>query len=291
MNLSFDSWIVKIAIVLGLVAAREFVRLLSPKPASGVAPDENSKWLIETLDSAAIAIGLVLFVIQPFLLQAFWIPTGSMEDTLLVNDRLLVSKLVYRMRDPRFQDVVVFRAPPQAQDTPEGQDDFIKRCIGTPGDIVYAQNRKYFRKGRGEPSFKLLSEPYVKWSGGGYGGYAGYDMKIVGGEMYARNYSSSGSPNIWTLDDVPIPEADQVRITNAKPEAVPAGSYLMLGDHRSNSKDSHYWGFVPRANIIGKAVCVFWPPSRVGLVERMSFEPRPREAPETQDASGMVGAQ
>lgn len=289
MNLSFDSWIVKIAIVLGLVAAREFVRLLSPREVSGVARDENSKWLIETLDSAAIAIGLVLFVIQPFLLQAFWIPTGSMEDTLLVNDRLLVSKLVYRMRDPRFQDVVVFRAPPQAQDTPEGQDDFIKRCVGTPGDIVYAQNRKYFRKGRDEASFKQLSEPYVKWSG--TYGYAGYDMKIVDGTIFARDYSSSGSPNIWTLNGTPIPEADQKRVNNAKPEAVPEGSYLMLGDHRSNSKDSHYWGFVPRANIIGKAVCVFWPPARVGLVERMSFEPRPKEAPSALEASGMVPAQ
>lgn len=288
MNLSFDSWIVKIAIVLGLVAAREFVRLLSPREVSGAARDENSKWLIETLDSAAIAIGLVLFVIQPFLLQAFWIPTGSMEDTLRVNDRLLVSKLVYRMRDPRFQDVVVFRAPPQAQDTPEGQDDFIKRCMGTPGDIVYAQNRRYFRKGRDEAGFKLLGEPYVKWSG--TYGYAGYDMKIVDGEIFARDYSSSGSPNVWTLNGIPIPDADQRRVNNAKPEAVPAGMYLMLGDHRSNSKDSHYWGFVPRANIVGKAVCVFWPPSRVGLVERMSFEPRPREIPAL-ETSGMMPVQ
>jgi signal peptidase I len=67
--------------------------------------------------------------------------------------------------------------------------------------------------------------------------------------------------------------------------------YLMLGDHRSNSKDSHYWGFVPRANIVGKAVCVFWPPSRVGLVEHMSFEPRARQASESIESSGMVPAQ
>jgi signal peptidase I len=278
MNLSFDSWIVKIAIVLGLLAAREFVRLLSPKEASGAARDENSKWLIETLDSAAIAIGLVLFVIQPFLLQAFWIPTGSMEDTLRVNDRLLVSKLVYRMREPRFQDVVVFRAPPQGQTVPGGQDDFIKRCIGTPGDVVYVQNRQYFRKGAEDKTPKLLGEPYIKWSPGSY---AGYDMKIVDGEVYHRDYSSSGAPSPWeneSAPNIPIPEDDQARITRAAPEAVPPDKYLMLGDHRSHSSDSHVWGFVPRANIIGKAVCVFWPPARVGLVDRMSFDPRRPEA-------------
>lgn len=273
MNLSFDSWIVKIAIVLGLVAAREFVRLLSPQPASGVARGENANWFVETLDSAAIAIGLVLFVIQPFLLQAFYIPSGSMNNTLLEHDKLLVSKLVYRMGEPRFQDVVVFRAPPQAQETPEGQDDFIKRCMGTPGDIVFTRDRKLFRRARGESQFKLVAEPYAKWSGWG-----GYDMKIVGGQVFWRLASEGGERDVWMLDMTPVSAREQRRVNNAAPEAIPPGKYLMLGDNRLNSRDSHYWGFVERSAIVGKAVCVFWPPARVGLIERMSFEPRPREA-------------
>ena len=275
MNLSFDSWIVKAAIVLGLVAAREMVRALSPKPLGGVSHDENSKWLIETLDSAAIAIGLVLFIIQPFLLQAFYIPSGSMEDTLRVYDRLLVSKLVYRMRDPRFQEVVVFRAPPEAQSLPGGTDDFIKRCMGTPGDVIYVQNRKYFHKPAGEKGFTVLREPYVKWSPAPYAASSGYDMKIVKGVVYSREYYQSGAPDVWKTNGVPIREDDQARIEQATPEAVPPGKYLMLGDHRNNSRDSHEWGFVPRTMIIGKAICVFWPPTRVGLVDRMSFNPRP----------------
>jgi signal peptidase I len=273
MSLSFDSWIVKAAIVLALVAAREMVRALSPKEAMGAPQGENSKWLIETLDSAAIAIGLVLFVIQPFLLQAFYIPSGSMEDTLRVYDRLLVSKLVYRARDPRFQDVVVFRAPREAQSVPGGTDDFIKRCMGTPGDIVYAQNRKYFRKGRGEKAFTPLNEPYVKWSPAP-SSYS-YDMKIVKGVVYSREYYQSGAQDVWKANGYPLDDEGQTRIEQAVPEAIPPGMYLMLGDHRNNSRDSHEWGFVERSLIIGKAICVFWPPTRVGLVERMSFNPRP----------------
>src|SRR4028119_2454444 len=114
MSFSFESWPWKIAIVLGILGAREFVRLVAPKERDLKPGEDGGRWLIETLDSAAIAIGLVLFVIQPFLLQAFFIPSGSMEDTLRIGDRLLVSKLVYRLREPQFQDVVVFRAPPAA---------------------------------------------------------------------------------------------------------------------------------------------------------------------------------
>src|SRR4028118_1377295 len=128
-----DSWLWKIAIVVAILAVREFVRAVgggtrqralahaAHQPGGGMSvrtadladdTNENVKWIIETLDSAALAIGLVLFVIQPFLLQAFYIPSGSMEDTLRyqpTGDRLLVSKFVYRRRDPRVTDVVVFK--------------------------------------------------------------------------------------------------------------------------------------------------------------------------------------
>jgi signal peptidase I len=274
MSLNIDSWFVKIAIVVALIAAREFVRLLSPREATG-AVNENAKWLLETLDSAAIAIGLVLFIIQPFLLQAFFIPSGSMEDTLRINDRLLVSKLVYRLREPRFQEVVVFLAPPEAQREVGGQDDFIKRCMGTPGDTIYVQNRQYFRKGRGEQIFTELKEPYIKWSPQGRGALYSYDMKIIDGVIYSREYSQPGALGVWTVNGTPVAQTDQERVERAEPQPIPAGMFLMLGDHRNNSNDSHAWGFVPRANIVGKAVCVFWPPTRVGLVDQMSFHPRP----------------
>ncbi len=293
---NIDSWLWKVALVLAIVGVREFVRQMNggaqqravaeaaqqPGGAHSVRTDnmaagdgdENARWIIETLDSMAIAIGLVLFVVQPFLLQAFWIPSGSMEDTLQwkpVGDRLLVSKFVYRVRPPRSGDVVVFEPPSQAEAAPG--DDFIKRCIGAPGDIVYARNRRYWRNGR------QLVEPYVKWSSPSNS----YDMKIVDGKVYSREYDNSVSFSTmapWVeAGPGPIssrmPYLRQDYIENAPPEAVPPDRFLMLGDHRDNSNDSHAWGLVSRENIVGKAFCVFWPPSRAGLIDNMSRFPRP----------------
>ena len=266
-----DSWPWKIALIVAIISVREFVRMLTPKHMQG---DENSRWAIETLDSAAIAIGLVLFIIQPFLLQAFYIPSGSMEDTLRVHDRLLVSKLLYRLRDPNFQDVVVFRAPPDAlgPGTPAGTD-FIKRCIGTPGDVVYVKNRQLYRIPKGTTRVLKVAEPYTKWSPPSLENPnigQSYDWKIIGGVVYAREYDNPGEPGIWRVNNIPQPEGKQEEITAAKPDAVPANHFLMLGDHRNNSNDGHVWGFVPRENIVGKAVCVFWPPNRLSLVDRLS---------------------
>ncbi len=191
MSFSMDSWLWKIALVVAIIGVREFVRLLSPKDVQGET-HENSRWAVETLDSAAIAIGLVLFIIQPFLLQAFYIPSGSMEDTLQVRDRLLVSKLIYRLRNPRFQDVVVFRVPPDAvnDNTPPGTD-FIKRCVGTPGDVVYVQQGQLYRIPAGSDRVEKINEKYTKWSPDGN---VAYDMKIVGGVVYSREYPQEDTP-------------------------------------------------------------------------------------------------
>jgi len=270
-----DQWPWKIALVLAIIGAREFVRMLVPPNRNGETA-ENTRWAIETLDSAAIAIGLVLFVIQPFLLQAFYIPSGSMENTLMGppkgkttgGDRLLVSKMLYRLRDPMFQDVVVFRAPDDAlsSNTPAGTD-FIKRCVGTPGDVVYVKDRILYRIAKGQTRVQKVPEPYTKWSPEGN---PSYDMKIIGGVVYSREYEQPGEPGIWRINNIPQPESKQQEITDAAPDAVPTERFLMLGDHRNNSNDGHVWGFVPRANIVGKAVFVFWPPQRLSLVDRLS---------------------
>jgi signal peptidase I len=288
-----DSWVWKIAIVVAILAVREFVRAVgggttqrtlahaARQPGGGASvrssgrddTNENVKWIIETLDSAALAIGLVLFVIQPFLLQAFYIPSGSMEDTLRyqpTGDRLLVSKFVYHVGDPRPGDVVVFEPPSQADARPG--DDFIKRLIGAPGDVIESRGRTYYRNG------KKLNEPYVKWSSPTYS----YDMKIVDGKLYTRESNPAygfNSTAAWVQEGhgaigAREPAPDQAYITNHKAEPIPAGMYLMLGDHRDNSNDSHAWGLVPRKNIIGKAFFVFWPPRRLGLIDNMSKHPR-----------------
>ena len=272
MEFNIENPLWKLAIVAGLLGMREFVRLLSPREVTAGGKviseaNETNKWLIETLDSATIAIGLVLFVIQPFILQAFFIPSGSMEDTLRISDRLLVSRLIYRMRDPQFQDVVVFEAPPAAAQP--AHTDFIKRCMGTPGDVVEMRNGKFYRNGQ------FVQEPYKLWNGP----TVSYDMKIVDDAVYSRQYYAANQPGAWSKNDLVVPDADQKLIDQAKPGSVPAGHLLMLGDHRSNSNDGHVWGFTPRENVVGKAICVFWPPTRLGLVDSLSFHPRAPQQP------------
>lgn len=285
MNFNIDSWPWKIAVVVALLVMREFVRVLSPKEKGGER-GETSKWLIETIDSAAIAIGLVLFIIQPFILQAFFIPSGSMEDTLRIGDRLLVSKMVYRLKDPQFQDVIVFKAPQAAlmNQNSAPDVDFIKRCMGLPGDTVEIRKRRFFRNG------VEVKEPYTRWSdpqssvqmtgapdeafSSGSNPRDSYDMKIVGEAVYSREYQTPDTPGHWTKLGVPVDDATEKEINEAKPGKVPSGYYLFLGDHRNNSNDGHVWGFAPRTSLVGKAICVFWPPTRLGLVDRMSFHPR-----------------
>lgn len=265
MELHFDSPYVKVAIVGALLGARAFVQLFSPVEANGQR-SEMARSIIETLDSAAIALGLVLFIIQPFLLQAFFIPSGSMEDTLRIGDRLLVSKLTYRMDEPKFQDVVVFKAPDASG---SGGQDFIKRCIGTPGHTIEIRKTQLYRDG------KLVTELYPKLSQPPSSGTYGYDMKIVDGKVCSREYTiAPDMPGLWEIagESPRVMAPDQERITKAKSEAVPASHLLMLGDNRHNSNDGHAWGFVPRENVVGKAIFVFWPPTRIGLVDKKSKE-------------------
>ena len=250
-----EGWPWKLGVVLALIAVAAWMRRMKAR--------EKDNALLETLDSATIAIGLVFFVIQPFILQSFWIPTGSMENTLRIDDRLLVSRAIYRLQEPKFQDVVVFEAPPAAAQ--EQHTDFIKRCVGTPGDVVEVRKGVLFRGGVAVP------EIYPLWNSGALP----YDMKIVGGAVYSRDYYAPNVPDSWERNQIMVPAANQATINAATPGAVPGGQLLMLGDHRSDSLDGHFWGFVPRQNVIGKAVCVFWPPTRLGLVDSLSFHPRP----------------
>ena len=259
MEFNLENIWVKVAIVGGLIGATALAHLLVARNRNS----ENGKFIVETLDSATIAIGLVLLVIQPFILQAFWIPSGSMENTLRIDDRLLVSRAIYRLQEPKFQDVIVFKAPEATGEKPG--IDYIKRCIGTPGDTIEVRKGVVFRNGKAFPEiYRLWNTPALP-----------YDMKIVGGAVYSREYFSANLPEPWTKNRVFVAPADQSAIDAATSGAVPAGQLLMMGDHRSNSSDGHVWGFMPRQNVIGKAICVFWPPTRLGLVDSLSFHPRP----------------
>jgi signal peptidase I len=164
--------------------------------------------IVETLDACLFA-ALLSLVIITFVVQAFYIPSGSMEPTLMVDDRILVAKFVYRLGPVRRGDVIVFRYPLNPQ------RDFVKRVMGLPGERVRLKEGVVYVGDR------ALSEK-------------GYTIKPDFG-----NYG---------------------------PVTVPASQFFVLGDNRNNSEDSRFFGYVPRANIIGKAVFIYWPPARVGFV-------------------------
>jgi len=185
-----------------------------------------------------ITILLLLFGTTA-LVQAFVIPTGSMEDTLLIGDHLLVDKLSYAPAGPvskyllpytpvKRGDIIVFRYPVDIKQT------FVKRVIGVPGDHIRIVNKQLWLNG------KPIQEPYKY-------------HKTFYLDSYRDNFPSD--PNT-SVDERAI---DMLRKHVVKGEVVvPPDNYFAMGDNRDGSLDSRYWGFVPRANIIGKPLLVYW---------------------------------
>jgi signal peptidase I len=186
--------------------------------------DFRKSTLREYFESIVIAVILALFV-RTWVVQAFKIPTGSMENNLLVGDHLLVNKFRYGPTAAGFErsllpidtirrgDVVVFKYP----EDPER--DFIKRVIGLPGETLEVREKRVYINGQPQ------DEPYVHFlqPAGAYGEFAAFDVR----EQYG-------------------------------PVTVPEGHYFVMGDNRDNSQDSRYWGFLPREYVKGKALLVYW---------------------------------
>lgn len=186
----------------------------------------------------AITVLLLLFGIT-FLVQAFVIPTGSMEDTLLIGDHLLVDKLTYApagrlgslllpYSGVERGDIVVFRYPEDPTQT------FVKRVIGQPGDRLRFNEQQLYLNG------KAVSEGYVRHK-------SGYI------DPYRDNFPSL--PNI-SLSEAATRMLEQ-NVENGE-LIVPEGYYFVMGDNRDNSSDSRYWGFVPRRLVIGKPLVIYW---------------------------------
>lgn len=173
------------------------------------------------------------------LVQAFVIPTGSMEDTLLIGDHLLVDKLSYAPSGPvskhllpysdvKRGDIIVFRYPVDIQQT------FVKRCIGVPGDRLRLVNKQLVLNG------KTVFEPYVY-----------HKTEYI--DSYRDNFP--GEPNVHVADAAQDMLLNHVQNGEV---VVPPGYVFAMGDNRDSSLDSRYWGFVPRGNIIGKPLIIYW---------------------------------
>lgn len=187
---------------------------------------EIKKVIRETLEVLIPAL-LLFLVIRAFFLEARYVPSPSMQPTIMKWDRFLIEKVTYRFTPPKRGDIVVFHPPEQAEELAKqealrhGQNlsrlnDFIKRIVGLPGDVVLIKEGVVYINGR------VLEEPYI------------------------------------TPEHRPIYEYGPVKI--------PEGEYLLLGDNRNQSWDGHVWGFVPRENIVGKAFWRFWPLDRIGAI-------------------------
>lgn len=208
--------------------------------------ERPSRFLAELLDSGIIAVVLVFFIIRPFILQAFFIPSESMVPTLQKGDKLLAAKYSYRLHEPRHHDVVVFEAPSLAltllnqPDDPQHPTDYVKRIIGIPGDHIHivANEGVYVNN-------ELQHEPYLNE----LPNY--YFPRNPNGELAIQSEKSRKAlaPYIVGHDLV-----------------VPAGYVFVLGDNRTQSHDGHIWGLLPRDRLLGKAVFIFWPLNRIGLV-------------------------
>ena len=186
-----------------------------------------------------IIVALVIaLLIKTFVVQSFYIPSGSMEPTLhgcpgCTGDRILVSKIPYYFHDPRRGDIIVFEDPNPKKAPDRGvvggfvhwlfqglgvqksqNEDFVKRVIGSPGDVVSAKGGKVY------VNDQAVDEPYLT-----------------------------------------------VRTADFGPTTVPPGSLFVMGDNRGNSLDSRFGlGFIPIDKVIGKAAVIIWPPSRIGLL-------------------------
>ena len=175
----------------------------------------------EYVESILWAVVLAL-IIRTCVVQSFKIPSGSMEDTLVIGDCLLVNKFIYgikvpftdlrlpRISDPKRGDVVVFRYPE------DRSKDFIKRLIGVPGDEILVRDKRVY------VNEALYQNPHEVHK----------DAKVLPQEVAPRD--------------------------NFGPVRVPANAYFVMGDNRDNSYDSRFWGFVPKADLVGLAFIKYW---------------------------------
>ncbi len=209
----------------------------------------------------------VVFLLRSFLFEPFKIPSGSMIPTLLVGDLILVNKFTYGLRLPVLNTKITAGTPPQRGDVmvfrypPQPSMDYIKRVVGVPGDEVAYLNKRLTVNGKPVETSALpdfFDEDAMRY-------FKQFDEQL--GEHRHRIITNADVP-AFVQGASNFAHRDQCRYSvEGVVCKVPEGQYFMMGDNRDNSLDSRYWGFVPDANIVGKAFFVwmnFSSPRRIG---------------------------
>ncbi|HUN79285.1 MAG TPA: signal peptidase I [Solirubrobacteraceae bacterium] len=220
-----------------------------PAASNGSGRQKQAKsttaWLVELVAIVGIAV-LLAFGIQDFIVKPYKIPSGSMEPTLKVGQRVLVNRISTNFSEPHIGEIAVFHPPEGTREeqcgaTPrstidyggaacdetnphESSENFIKRVVAGPGDTIYIREGHVYLKTPGHSRFVREHDPYIKPCGG----------------VQECNFPT--------------------------PITIPAGHWFMMGDNRGDSDDSRFWGPVPRSWIIGGAFLTYWPPDRIGTL-------------------------
>lgn len=200
---------------------------------------------------------LIVFVLRSFLFEPFKIPSGSMIPTLLVNDFILVNKFTYGIRLPVINKKIISINEPQRGDVmvfryPENPSlDYIKRVIGVPGDTISYQHKKLTVNGELVPMEKIDDYLHPERL------YYSQQFKAQFGAVEHRLLNDADAPAfVPDASNFPYRENCTYNASGVTCK-VPEGHYFMMGDNRDNSRDSRAWGFVPEANIVGKAFFIW----------------------------------
>jgi signal peptidase I len=276
----------------GSLASTSTGRGRAARPAR---PDAPARGVFREYFESLVVTAIMALFGMTFIVQAVKVPTGSMQNTILIGDHLLVNKFIFApgppafflpMREIRRGDVVVFKYPGKFQaearfrdneqvddtrpDNTPYKTNYVKRVVGLPGDRVEIRGTDVYVNGQPLPEHKVAAEsPPNADDGDPSNGVASSapladerGVPLVGENAPQRGdapYAVYWSPEL--LNSAGEVTTRLERLSGVEEEevfAVPAGHYFVMGDNRENSLDSRYWGYVPREAVVGKAMFVYW---------------------------------